>query len=170
MDVLDTMDKPSIREFFSKNWITHDAMWLYFCKNEFGMEAATRINTAAVHAMSTIEMQRILKILGREKTPVTSYEDLAEVFKSAFYLIKPDFMKALIDFPGNNIMKGGFTECFAYEGLKKAGMTEGYQCAVVERIASWLTVLGVKFKIEPEIKGCLMRDKGKCSYEIRFSF
>jgi hypothetical protein len=170
MEILETMDKSSIREFFSKNWITHDAMWMYFCKNEFGMDTANRINTAAVRAMSTIEMQRILKILGRGKTPVKSYEELADVFTKAFYLIKPDFMKAEIEFPGENIMTGGFSECFAFEGLKKAGMAEGYQCAVIERIISWLNVLGVKFKIEPDVKGCLMRDTGRCFFKFSFNF
>ena len=29
MDLMEKLDKNEIREFFSKGWMTHDAMWLY---------------------------------------------------------------------------------------------------------------------------------------------
>jgi hypothetical protein len=170
MDLLENLDKSEIREFFSKGWMTHDAMWLYHCLQEFGAEKANKINKAAVKSMSAIEMQRILKLMNREKGPVTSYDELKEIIDTTYKLIQPKFMKIYYSFPEKNVFRGGFHECFAHDGLKKFGMIDVYDCAIITRVKGWFEALGVRYDMVPEFTGCLMHTNGKCEVEFRCYF
>ena len=58
-------------------------------------------------------------------------------------------------------------QCFAYKGMKQAGVIDGYSCGVMYRIECWLDSLGVRYSIQPAIKGCLMHEKGSCEGEIQ---
>jgi hypothetical protein len=44
--------------------MTHDAMWFYNCLQECGIEKTNKINKAAIHDMSAIEIKRIQKAVG----------------------------------------------------------------------------------------------------------
>ena len=118
-------------------------MWLYLCMQELGTEKANKINKEAVKSMAGIEIHRILKLMGRGKDPITAFNDLKEIIDTGFKLIQPEFMKMHYEFPRKNVMRGGFDKCFAYEGVKRFGMVENYQCGIVIRIQSWLDSLCV---------------------------
>jgi len=169
MELMNTLDKYEIREFFSKNWLTHDAMWFYHSLQESGAEQANRINRAAVKSMAGIEIHRILKLMNIEKKPVAAFDQLKEIIDTTYKLIKPGFMKLYYDFPEKNLFHGGFHECFAYEGVKKFGMIDMYQCGIVMRVQGWLEALGVEYRMEPEFTGCLMNENGKCEIIFRFN-
>jgi hypothetical protein len=166
--LLDTLEKTHIREFFSKGWMTHDAMWYYHCLQELGADQANRINRAAIFSMAGIEIQRIRKLMGRNNGPVGTCRELREILDTAFELVLPEFMKFHYSFPEEDLLRGGFHECFAFEGVKKYGAECVYQCGIVTRIKGWLEALGVKYVMVPDIKGCLMRDQGKCEVEFHF--
>ena len=106
--------------------------------------------------------------MGRGKDPITAFNDLKEIIDTGFKLIQPEFMKMHYEFPRKNVMRGGFDECFAYEGVKRFGMVENYQCGIVIRIQSWLDSLCVRHDTVPEFDGCLMHKHGKCDIEFRF--
>jgi len=168
MNLLDKLDKNEIREFFSKGWMTHDAMWLYHCLKELGPDKANEINKAAVKSMAIIEMQRITKLMEKAKGPVKHYDELKEIIDTTYKLIQPEFMKIYYEFPEKNMFRGGCNKCFAYEGLKQFGMMDSYQCGIVVRIQGWLETLGVKYDMIPNFTGCLMHDQGKCEIAFRF--
>jgi hypothetical protein len=170
MNLLENLDKSEIREFFSKGWMTHDAMWLYHCFQELGAEKANKINQAAVKSMAAIEIQRILKLMNREKGPITSYDEFKEIIDTTYKLIQPKFMKIYYSFPEKNVFRGGFHECFAHDGLKKFGMIDVYDCAILTRVKGWFEALGVKYDMSPEFTGCLMHTNGKCEVEFKFYF
>jgi hypothetical protein len=170
MNLLEKLDKNEIREFFSKGWMTHDAMWLYYCLQEFGPDKANKINQAAVKSMAAIEIQRVLKLMNKGKGPITSHDEFKEIIDTAFRLIQPNFMKLYYSFPEKNLFRGGFYECFAHDGLKKFGMIDLYQCAIITRVRGWIEALDVKYEITPEFSGCLMHKNGKCEMEFRFYF
>lgn len=167
MELLEKLDKRQIREFFSKGWMTHDAMWLYHSMQELGPEKANRINMVAVRSMSIVEIKRIMKLMGRNDSPVLTYEELKEIIDTTYRLIQPEFMKLYYMFPEKNLFRGGFRECFAYEGVKRAGMLEAYQCGILERVKGWFEGMGVEYEMTPEISGCLMRDRGRCDVRFR---
>jgi len=168
MELMNRLDKDGIREFFSKGWLTHDAMWFQHCLQELGPDQANRINQAAVKSMAAIEIQRIIKLMQIENKSITSFEQLQEIIDTTYKLIQPKFMKIFYDFPEKNIFRGGFSECFAYKGLKNFGMINIYQCAVVSRVQGWFEALGVIYRMTPDFTGCLMHKNGKCEITFRF--
>lgn len=169
MKLMNKLDKYEVREFFSKNWLTHDAMWFYHSLKEVGADQANKINRAAVKSMAGIEIQRILKLMNTEKKSVETFDQLKEIIDTTYKLIKPEFMKFVYDFPEKNIFRGGFSKCFAYEGITKIGVINIYQCGVIMRVQGWLEALGVQYKMEPDFTGCLMHQNGKCEIMFRFN-
>lgn len=171
MDLMNTLDKKEIREFFSKGWMTHDAMWLVGVMQETGVEKANEINKNAVKAMAAIEIKRIMKLMGKpQNAVVTTFEELKEIIDTTYKLIKPEFMKLYYGFPEKNVFRGGFHECFAHQGVSQVGLIDVYQCGIIMRVQGWLDNLGVKYETTPAVfDGCLMHRTGKCEIEFRFN-
>jgi hypothetical protein len=169
MDLMTRLDKNDVREFFSRNWMTHDAMWYGACVQELGPEKANEINKTAVRLMAGIEIQRVVKLMGgRADAPLTDFHELAEIIETTFGLVKAGFMNFDFRFPEKNLLQGRFNECFAHSGVSKYGLIDSYECGIVVRIKGWLEGLGVSYVMEPEFTGCLMHQHGEC--EIRFRF
>jgi hypothetical protein len=140
------MNKNEIKAFFTKNWLTHDAMWYGSCVQELGSEKANQLNKGAVRLMAGIEFKRILKLMGKPKGHLSeSFDDLSEILITAFHVVQTSFMKFEISFPEKNLLRGQFNYCFAYEGVKKFGLVDAYDCGIVERVKGWLDALGVQY-------------------------
>ena len=168
MDLLAKMDKNMVKELFSKNWLTHDAMWYGSCVQELGPEKANQLNKGAVRLMAGIEIKRILKQMGKDKGySVKGFDDLVDIIETAFHLVQTSFMKFDFSFPEKNLLRGQFNYCFAYEGVKKFGLIDTYDCGIVERVKGWLDALGVKYT-STDFTGCLMHECGKCIIDFRF--
>ena len=61
------MDKKDlIISDFAKLWLAHDGLWFQAVENEFGLEAAIRLDTIAWGQFSPIEAKRILERLGQK--------------------------------------------------------------------------------------------------------
>ena len=169
MDLMKKLDKDEIQELFSKNWLTHDAMWYGTCMQELGPETANRINKTAARLMATIEIQRTMKAMGKPKgAAIKTFDELAEIIDTAFRLVRNSFLTFDFSFPEKNMLRGRFDECFAHDGVKKFGMIDNYECGIVERVKGWLEGLGVSYKMTPDIKGCLMHQNGACEVIFRF--
>ena len=168
MDLMAQLTKTQIRELFSKNWLTHDAMWYDSCLQALGPEKANQLNKGAVRMMAGIEIRRILKLMGKPKGfTAGSYAELAEIIDTAFRLVQTDFMRFDFSFPEKNLLRGQFKDCFAYNGVKKFGLIDAYDCGIVERVKGWLDALGVSYTAT-EISGCLMHQRGECKIDFRF--
>ena len=165
------ISKRALRELLVKDWMTHDAMWLQQSIEACGAEKACAMNTAAVEAMAQIEIQRIKKVLRFTNGTVETFNDLKTVIDGAFSLIKGDFMKFNFSFPEENIFQWEWANgsCFAYKGVKRLGIADHYQCGIMIRLEAWLKGLGVEYRVEPEIDGCLMNTNETCSGRILFN-
>jgi len=172
MDAFSEISKRDLRELLVKGWMTHDAMWLQQSIQECGAGKASMMNTAAVEAMALIEIQRIKKALGVESSGVETFDDLIFLVEGAFSLIKADFMKFTLSFPEKNVFQWEWEEgrCFAHEGVQRLGIAGHYQCGIMVRVEAWLKGLGVEYRIEPEIQGCLMHNTGTCAGRLLFNF
>jgi len=171
MNALELIDKKDLKEFLSKGWITHDAMWYYNAVNECGIEMGNKLNLSAIQMMAALEVKRLKKILGtRDK--FERFDELAEFINGAYDLIITDFMKASFTFPEMNVFECKWVKdgCFAYQGVKNMGFIEGYQCGVMHRINCWFDSLDIKYVMEPKIEGCLMQSQGSCHITYRFFF
>lgn len=168
MDLLAKMNKNEVRELFSKNWMTHDAIWYGSCLQEVGPEKANRLNKTAVRLMAGVEIQRMLKLMGLPKKHVVhTFAELAEIVGSTFELVRTDFMSFEFGFPEKNLLQGRFDDCFAYNGVRKFGIVDTYDCGILERIKGWLDGLQVSYQATA-FSGCLMHQHGKCEVDFHF--
>jgi hypothetical protein len=151
--------------------MTHDGMWFFHCLQEFGIRAANNLNKSAIQSLSSIEVQRILKIAGFENR-IRSFSELKHFFNTAAHFMIPDFMNGSFDFPEKNKMTWQFIEnaCFAFKGIKRLNAIADYECGVLYRIKCWIEALGAKCKFNPEVDRCIMHYAGNCSGDVEFYF
>ena len=162
------LKKRELKEILIKNWMSHDAMWFYHCLQECGIERTNKINKAAIRSMAAIEIKRIQKAVGIDK--VETFEDLKPLIDAAFHILTGDFMDFIYSFPSRNILHGEWKDCFAYNGVKRLGILDQYQCGILERIYGWFDGLGLKYSVSPKVEGCMMHTDGKCFRDISFTF
>lgn len=164
------LDGGQIKELLSKGWLTHDAMWFLHCLQEFGIDKTNELNLAAVRSMAAIEARRTARALGMDPGLIDSFEKLMEFVTGAHRLIIPRFMKFALTAPEDGVLQWRWEECFAHQGVSRLGVADRYQCGVIPRIQTWFDALGVRYRMEPEIDGCLMEQTGECRGCFRFSF
>ena len=170
MTLFDQLNKHQLKELLVKCWMTHDGSWFYNCVKEFGIETANRLNKAAIKMLSPIEMQRIQKALGLDGTKIESFEQLKDFIDNGFSILKGDFMKFNYSFPDNNVLHWEMRDCFAYEGMRRIGVKEGYECGLIYRLCCWLDVIGVDYRLEPNINECLLHSQEICIGDLIFEF
>jgi hypothetical protein len=164
---MQTLSENQLKEILIKNWMTHDAMWFYHCLRQCGIEKTNQINRAAVRAMGIIEIRRIQKAVGLHK--LITFGDVRSLLEATWDIVKGDFMKASFSLRSRNVLRGDFKRCFAYEGMKRMGVVERYQCGIFERIYGWFDGMGIEYTVSPQVEGCMMQTEGRCFREIMFS-
>ncbi len=167
--LFDDMTKTQVREFLVKNWMTHDGAWFVQTYMAFGIDKANRLNKAAIRLLAEVEQKRMLRLMGWEDHPITTFEDIRTLMDNAFSLVKGDFMDFEYSFPVKNTMHIKMhSKCWAHEGMKKLGVEKEYECGVFYRVECWLKNMGVKYKMEPRMKTCQLNEKATCEGDIRF--
>ena len=172
MKTMDQINIEELKEHIIKNWMTHDAMWFLQCLVTFGIGEANRLNKAAIKELAAIELGRACDLFGIDRGRVDTFDALKDVINAAFAVSKGDFMRFTFAFPEKNILRWEWADkdCFAYAGMKRLGIIEGYECGVLYRVLCWLDALGIRYEVSTEINGCLMHTKGRCTGEVRFFF
>ena len=169
MDLMKKLNRDDVKELFSKNWLTHDAMWYGSCMQELGPERANQLNRRAVRLMAAIEIKRVMKLMDKPKgVTIKTFDELAEIIETAFRLVQTSFLTFDFSFPEKNLLRGRFNECFAHDGAEKFGMIADYECGIVERVKGWLDSIGVTYNMIPDFTGCLMYQNGTCEVNFRF--
>jgi len=167
MRSVQNISQKEIIDLLGKCWMTHDGMWFFHCLQTFGIEATNQINKAAIQSLASIEINRIRQVLGI-KTRMDNFDEFKLFFTEASKLMIPEFMNGGFDFPEKNRMTWMFKQdkCFAYQGIKRLGAIDKYECGVLFRIKCWLDALEIENRFEPEIHQCNMHFNGKCSGTI----
>ncbi len=163
-----TLETKQLKELLNKGWMTHDAMWFYNSLLEVGIEKTNKINRAAVKAMAAVEIKRMKKALGIAE--IKTFDQLFELFEASMYIVSGDFMKYKFYCPRPNVIHGEWESCFAYEGIKALGVIDRYECGIMDRIEAWWDALGLQWKVEPKVTGCMMHTEGRCYREYTFVF
>jgi hypothetical protein len=164
------LSKMEIKELLIKNWMSHDGFWFYHCLQKLGIEQTSALNRAAIQSLATIEVPRIAKALGLNPEGIKTFEEFKDIFPKLFSVVKGDFMEFDYSFTSNNSMIWEMHRCFAYEGMKRMGVIDRYQCGVIYRILCWMAVLKLKVSVDPPVENCLRVERGRCSGEITFFF
>ncbi len=165
---LTPLREDELKELLTKNWMTHDAMWFYNCLQEFGIEKTNQLNKAAIRHMSAIEIRRIQKAVGAGQ--IDTFDDFKNFFDVTMGIATGKFMKYKYHSPAPNRIHAEWETCFAYEGMKALGVADRYECGIMLRINTWLTTLGIKYEVEPQVTGCMMHTDGRCFRDYRYFF
>jgi hypothetical protein len=166
LTLFDQLDKHQLKELLIKCWMTHDGAWFYNCYNELGIKTANKLNKSAIKNLSVIEVQRVKKAMGMEHEPIRTLEQLKTFINNIFSVVKGDFMNFIYSFPKENCLHWEMNRCFAHEGMKRFGIGDLYECGILYRVSCWLNVLGIKHRINPQFKKCLLNSQERCSGKI----
>ncbi len=124
------------KELLRKCWYTHDARWFTSVAQEFGMEAANRLNKRVCRALGEAEMRRFVKALGIAKP--TTVQELVPVIDAAFrFFVPPPLMEFEIRVVDDRSWEGRIERCFIHDNVMKAGIGPFYLCAAIDRIQGW---------------------------------
>jgi hypothetical protein len=162
------LEKDELKELLNKCWMTHDGLWFYSCLEECGIEKTNRVNKAAIRGLGPIEIKRYQKALGIGT--IESYDDLVHFFKMAMEIVSGKFMNYSFSFKEKNLIHAEWESCFAYEGMKRLGVADRYECGIMLRIETWFETLGIKYEVQPIITGCMMHTEGRCFRDYKFFF
>ncbi len=158
-----------LQEILVKCWMTHDGAWYASCAQEFGFETANRLNKTAISLLAPIELRRVTKALGIKGDGLETFEELRALIDGMFSVVKGEFMDFTYVFTQEDVLQWQMNTCFAYEGMKRIGADEHYECGVLYRVQCWIEAAGAEYMVEPPLKGCLMRETGECSGSEKYA-
>jgi hypothetical protein len=146
------------------NWWTHDGRWFLYTGREVGFEVANKLNMLVNKSMGKAEMKRLLAALNMDETrAANNFYELIETVSDLYCK--------------NVFVIGGFTKendytwvfsikaAPCYEGTKKAGILDSYQCACWKRAEGWVEACGLKAKVS--LRKTLVKGDDEC--EVIFS-
>jgi hypothetical protein len=149
------------KELLRKCWYTHDARWFMSVAQEFGLDAANRLNKRTCRALGEAEMRRFIKALGI--APPTNMQELVQVVEAAFRLFTPPpLMELEARVVGERSWEGWMKRCFIHDNVLKAGIGASYVCAAIDRIQGWHEALGMPLAEEPPALRCPKIEGREC--------
>lgn len=164
--------REQVRDLLAKGWLTHDGMWFDRAARAFGLEAANRLNRAAIRAMAPFEVSRLSEVLGVVPGGLADAEGVARFVAAGVTLVTPASVggRLRVLAAGDRLhWEWEAGECFAYKGMQRFGHLDGYECGVIYRIECWLEALGVRPLAEPAVGLCPMRLGGGCAGSLELS-
>jgi hypothetical protein len=153
-------------EILRKNWMSHEARWQIAVFQEFGWEKGNKINQAIAREMGKVAMYRLMKALGVSQ--VKNVEELEAVCLAAMglYYPPPAFVYHF-ERLSNTSFLGVMEKCGIYENVKKAGVSDAYECGCFAMRSGWYEALGME--VEEELLKCLKWGDNACEIVIRVS-
>lgn len=172
MSLLEQMSKTELRETIGKGWITHDGMWFAHSLMTHGIEETNRLNRAAIKSMAEIELRRFMETLDVSKDDLQTFSVFRDFFSNVREVMIPDFMNVTFRFEAPDTIHWQFTGkgCFAYNGVRRAGIQAQYECGPLYRVQCWLEILEIPYTMTPEITTCITPDKGHCKGSLTCRF
>ncbi|MHA2335971.1 MAG: DUF6125 family protein [Candidatus Hodarchaeales archaeon] len=168
MNYIEKLTKSDLKSLLNKNWMTHDAMWFKLSVENIGIKKTNQINRAAVRAMAKIEITRVLKLLDL-KYP-KSVDDLVSIIHGTLSLFGENYFEFEIIKVNDTTLQFHVNKCFAYEGVKKLGLIEEYECGIYDRVEGWFEALDIAYRSNIDFLGCLMHRDDSCIKNYQFNF
>ena len=136
-------------------WLWHDARWFAGVAQEFGMDAANRLNGRTVRALGQTEMRRLMKALRVER--VGGMNEAMWLYEAGRDLyVPPTLMDADVGAVTADWYEVTFNRCFVHENIVRAGIAETYLCAVFDRIEGGHDAWGLPLAEELPARTCAM--------------
>lgn len=153
---------PEEREGLIRNcWYSHDARWFNAVAQEFGLEAANRLNRRVCRALGEAEMRRLIRALSIAHP--TTVQELVDVMELAFGVFAPPPLAELeIRAIDDHSYEGWMKRCFIHDNVTKAGIARAYVCAAQDRIQGWHDALGLPLAADPPAQPCAKVQGREC--------
>lgn len=151
-------------ELLRRSWMTNDGLWFYQTAQARGIEAANEMNAEVVREFGRQEMRRLMRAL--EISSVDCIAQYRQLFESAAELYLGSLVESEDSFTGNT-HDITIRTCFAYKGVKRAGIEKIYHCGPGERLLGWLDAMKVPAELEPGVGLCQMAHTGSCGYRVK---
>ena len=168
MDYLEKLTKFELKSLLNRNWMTHDAMWFKLSFENIGIDKTNQINREAARSMAKIEILRLLKALNLKRPE--SINDLLDMIHGALSIIRESYFEFKIAKLNVNTLQFHINKCFAYEGVKKLGFIDKYECGIYERVEGWFEGLNIEYTNNTNFLGCLIHRDGLCIKDYQFTF
>jgi len=167
MKANDVILTPEQREkLLRDSWISHDGQWVLKTVQEFGFDAANKLNQAVARSLGKIEIKRLMA--ATKWGEIKDAEDFKRLLAIACDLYMPEEHKYEIEQLQDNSVLGRVLECYVYKNVSKAGATTYFRCAAKSRFTSWLEGCALKGEViaERDMDNC----KGTCeiTFKIRW--
>ncbi len=166
-EVLSRLSPEERERLIIKCWMSHDARWFMAVAQEFGIEAANRLNRVAARGVGKAEAPRVLRAL--ELPPVATVEDYLPVQEIFIGLFGPDPFDYQVIEIGDGTFELRIQRCFAHENVTRAGVADVYECDIPARMTGWLEALGVKYELPPTPGKCPKAQGRACVYTFRLT-
>ncbi|MCC7364810.1 MAG: hypothetical protein IT303_10600 [Dehalococcoidia bacterium] len=162
MDLLEKLTAEERESLLQRSWYSHDARWFSAVAEEFGMEAANRINRRLVRTIGQAEMSHLACALG--VTSVTTLPEFLELHDAARRLFVPPPLMEIDVTPIDDVSYGTTVRgCFVAKNIERAGIAGSYECAVFDRVQGWHDVLGMPLeRMQMPATPCTMSAGKEC--------
>nr|MDO8082881.1 DUF6125 family protein [Candidatus Freyarchaeota archaeon] len=146
MSLVDKIPPEEREKILRINWWTHDGRWFYYTVKESGFEVANKLNMLVNKSMGKAEMKRLLAALNMDETRTA--DNFFEIMETVWDLYcKNVFVIGGFTKENDNTWIFTIKDSPCYEGTKKAGITDLYQCACWKRAEGWIEACGLKAKV-----------------------
>jgi len=147
-------------------WRLHDGRWFLKSVEQFGFDAATKLNLAVVKSIARIEMKQLLA--ETDFGELKDIKDLQALMETAALLYFPEEHKYEFKIVDNNTFVGHVMECYVHKMVSKAGTTAMHQCAARLRFDSWYQAMGLDGEVinEKDTSSC----NGTCDIIFRIKW
>ncbi|MEM3564379.1 MAG: DUF6125 family protein [Candidatus Jordarchaeaceae archaeon] len=164
MPLIDRISAEEREKILRINWWSHDGRWYLYTGREVGFEAANRLNMLVNKSIGKAEMKRLLETLKIDPNRAAEY--FFEIIETVSNLYTKDVFEVEgLTKENENTWIYRIKNSPCYEGTKKAGILNLYQCACYKRAEGWAEACGLTADIY--IRKSLVKGDDVC--EIVFS-
>ena len=156
------------KDLLIKGWMSHDARWFMAVAEDFGIDAASRMNQMVARELGRVEMKRFMKALTLSSPK--NMDEYLNLKKAALSLFGPDLIEYEIKTLDHQTYEMHLKRCFAYENIVRAGIKDQYQCGILARIQGWIDAQGLEHELAPPLGKCMMVSGKECCYTLTLRF
>jgi len=156
------------KDLLIKGWMSHDARWFMAVAEDFGIDAANRLNQIVCREVGRVEMKRYMKTLAL--SPAKDLEEFLTLGKAALTLYGSGLAEYEIKTLDHQSYEMHLKRCFAYENIVRAGIKDQYECGIFARIQGWIDAQGLEHELAPPLGKCMMVLGKECCYTLTLRF
>jgi len=166
--MLSSLSFDTQKDLLVKGWMSHDARWFMAVAENFGIDAANRLNQFVCRGIGRVEMKRFMKSLSL--SPPKDMEEYLNLKKAALSLYGSDLAEYEIKILDHQSYQMHLKRCFAHENIVRAGIKDEYECGIFARLQGWIDAQGLGHELTPPLGKCMKVLGEECCYTVTLQF